>query len=998
MNSDRKTMNENNQSIVTGEQPVSETDNTQVQDEATNLHTVSISKPILDALMEGKKLEAKEINAEIEKSQWWWVANNTMLFDSVSGILWQAEPSKIHYPIEETKTYLEQLSISGIGNWQMPSWQELQKLMEEKTFPLQQDPNAKKLLKSWYWHIDTGEVVDVEYITNASPKITGDDGRILPRFHKAMDNIAFFNFCNKHHFSIRPENSDVENKVNDYLSYLAYQQGKLEFDNVQGLFTDIDYISTRLPKIDNLFLTDINQGLWEFYSTDKKPSHYINIKTRENIRSRNPVKDIQPANVAIDFGTSSTVVAIRRDGQDELLRIGMQAKDYLTNDIKTEHFENPTVIELIDYPTFLKAWQAETHRPLVNWDTVHSAHEARASFRNNNSDPLIVGSILQRLKQWAMYDEYSENTFVTDQQGHEHAIEHLKRNDPSAENELIVNKNYPFDPIELYAWYLGMYINWRSRGIFLNYFMTFPVKFKKQVKENILSSFRRGLQRSLPYTLVQDPAFFQAFSVVEQASEPAAFSAAAFTKLDIEPTEEGVPYSVFDFGGGTTDFDYGIYRLPIENNDDEGDYDAVIEHFGASGDEFLGGELILENLAYLVFQQNIEACRQHEIAFTKPADAKAFAGSEMLLLKTQATITNTTLMMTKLRNLWEKGSLNTDAEGTETIKLINRHGKTVDVDIVIKQTDLISYIESRIFDGLKSFFIEMKSAFIRHSEDNQVPLNIHLFLAGNSSRSLILQEFLGVSQNNITNYNPADFGTNNATEGANLADMELDSVNPEYMNAEQAVEGEEQAPTYAPVNNNPNTVNLSNIERANARHARLQEFLDTAVFAPEERPEINIHLPFDSENLDDQITAKTGVAMGLLDLCPGEAIKVINLATEENDGESPFQYFVGTHKLKKFKPCMVKSQPFHEWVELGAIRKGQLFVVYTKSAEARTGQLRRGDSRLKEILLSFSGDTTNCRAFVRVVETDKIEVCSAQSLNEVQADNFSNLQLIHLTV
>lgn len=257
MNSESKMINEDNQSIVTGEQPVNETDNTQVQD--NHLHTISISKPILDALMEGKKLEAKEINAEIEKSQWWWVANNTMLFDSVSGILWQADPSKVHYPIEETKTYLEQLSISGIGNWQIPSWQELQHLMEEKTFPLQQDPNAKKLLKSWYWHIDTGEVVDVEYITNASPKITGDDGRILPRFHKTMDNIAFFNFCNKHHFSIRPENPDVENKVNDYLSYLAYQQGKLEFDNLQGLFTDIDYISTRLPKIDNLFLTDINR-------------------------------------------------------------------------------------------------------------------------------------------------------------------------------------------------------------------------------------------------------------------------------------------------------------------------------------------------------------------------------------------------------------------------------------------------------------------------------------------------------------------------------------------------------------------------------------------------------------------------------------------------------------------------------------------------------------------------------------------------------------------
>ena len=48
---------------------------------------------------------------------------------------------------------------------------------------------------------------------------------------------------------------------------------------------------------------------------------------------------------------------------------------------------------------------------------------------------------------------------------------------------------------------------------------------------------------------------FREFTVEERATEPAAYAAAAMKELDIESTEEGLPYAVFDFGGGTADFD-----------------------------------------------------------------------------------------------------------------------------------------------------------------------------------------------------------------------------------------------------------------------------------------------------------------------------------------------------------------------------------------------------------------------------------------------------------
>ena len=58
---------------------------------------------------------------------------------------------------------------------------------------------------------------------------------------------------------------------------------------------------------------------------------------------------------------------------------------------------------------------------------------------------------------------------------------------------------------------------------------------------------------------------------------------------------------IFDFGGGTTDFDFGIWRKA--NGVKERRYHYVIEHFGDGGDKYLGGENLLELLAISCFLQ-----------------------------------------------------------------------------------------------------------------------------------------------------------------------------------------------------------------------------------------------------------------------------------------------------------------------------------------------------------------------------------------------------------
>lgn len=74
------------------------------------------------------------------------------------------------------------------------------------------------------------------------------------------------------------------------------------------------------------------------------------------------------------------------------------------------------------------------------------------------------------------------------------------------------------------------------------------------------------------------------FSVKSGVSEPAAYAACALQEFGLEPDSNGnnkLYYAVFDFGGGTTDFDFGSWSLS-----DSTRYDYVLTCFGSGGDGY----------------------------------------------------------------------------------------------------------------------------------------------------------------------------------------------------------------------------------------------------------------------------------------------------------------------------------------------------------------------------------------------------------------------------
>ena len=129
-----------------------------------------------------------------------------------------------------------------------------------------------------------------------------------------------------------------------------------KYKSVQEIFTPIDHQTAQLPPLEPADFTDPNKGLWELWGLSAQALQAM------QARARNPVDDVQQGAVAIDFGTSSTVVAFEHNGVGKLLRIGVT--DFWEKE-KPAHYENPTVLEFVDFPALLKPWQSEAYRPSI---------------------------------------------------------------------------------------------------------------------------------------------------------------------------------------------------------------------------------------------------------------------------------------------------------------------------------------------------------------------------------------------------------------------------------------------------------------------------------------------------------------------------------------------------------------------------------------------------------------------------------------------------------
>lgn len=684
-----------------------------------------------------------------------------------------------------------------------------------------------------------------------------------------------------------------------------------------------DKVRFDLTEYNDMLLDDPNGGSWELWEAETKQEETV--PTGCFFYARDPRMDIVDGGVVgIDFGTKSTVVVTQDDSDAiEPVRIG---KGDVVKEPSVKDYENPTVMQFIDIDSFMKDYQKYPGRPLTRYADATASHTAYNAW-NENKESKDYFSYFAELKQWAGDSE--RRVRIRDTKGKEINLppyEELQEGD--------------FDPIELYAYYIGLHINNQySKRIYMEYLLSFPVTYALDVRNRILNSFRKGLRRSLPQTVLQDAQCMEKFRVEQGVGEPAAYAVCALQEFKLFPKEnEKIAYAIFDFGGGTTDFDFGIWRKA--SGVKERRYHYVIEHFGDGGDKYLGGENLLELLAFNVFCKNKQLLRTKKITFVKPPECERFIGYEGLLSDSQEAYSNMRQLMEKLRGFWEgkvpegklqkaAGSGQGQAAGSEAqwfsdgkvkVDLFTASGKQESVDLTVDAAELQKILQARIEQGVDSFF-DALLVNINKDEYYEVIKNcdkINIFLAGNSSKSKILQE---VFKKKISDF------TNKLKQGAKEKQSKI-SFDKAFM----------------------------------------------------------LHQPLGAESKDKENaaaclkrpTGKTGVAIGLVQCRPGSVIKVIS--EKKTQEEIKFRLFIGhSDENGYFEADLTRDSKYNEWQAYFDAGEDRFEFYYTTSTSAgRKRGLLVKDSKKSRQQLPKNAVNEDWLIYLRPVAPNKIQYVVAE--------------------
>lgn len=761
-------------------------------------------------------------------------------------------------------------------------------------------------------------------------------------------------------------------------------------ERLKNFLLKCDNVRAGLDPYDENILFDPNRGHWDLWDLDSDGGKEFNFE--ENFVARDPAQDVSSGIVAIDFGTSRTVVVYENEYSQILpLKVG---NGTFRSDFNASDYENPTVIQFIDTENFLTAYYWREGRPFTRWSDVKVSHEAFENMINGGSEKFY--SFLTDLKYWCgskmQFMLRDEKNFLTQ----------LAPFADLAEDEI--------NPLEIYAYYLGLYINnmQQEKHIFLNYILSFPVTYEREIREKMRISFEKGLKKSFPTALLANETIMKKFSVQEGISEAAAYAITALQEYGFDPVgEEENYYAVFDFGGGTTDFDFGFLR---ESSSDR--YDYLLIHFGENGDRTLGGENLLKLLAFELFRANQDKLivEGGKVPFTWAADKKNFAGSEALIKDSQEAHANMHALIEKIRPIWEKpGSDDAKRILTEkniAVNLFRDDGQILEnfgLEITI---DLEKILRERIKEGINNFFISMKEAFEKNSKNSLRKIKtlseideISIFLAGNSSKSPIVneifKEFISPAEDTSLADDENPFANGRLKGGYELKNdyfMQKGSIYRRNYNGlevwlgdmdnsnDQIVlsEAVKKIPTNSTSEKSPVDI-LFGFDDNNAPKFKIYPALGT-----KEAKELQKTRGIEIRNDLTAPTGKTGVAFGLLLSRAGGLIKTEHITPDSS--KIPFGFYVGRNKKRKFKPIIDRNTKFNLWYPF--IDAGDNFdIFYTNLPEAVSNQMNI--QKAKRITIQISEPDSEKIVFIRAVKSNVIEYQIAQSESELSDENIS---------
>ncbi len=273
--------------------------------------------------------------------------------------------------------------------------------------------------------------------------------------------------------------------VEKTLEIVSYSDVDVDFEAFKNEMLNVDNTAVGLKSYSQSQLLDLDGWHWDLEipssSKESVTFRFDNLPKdpngkEENFYARSSLKDLEKNGiVAIDFGTkSTTAIYMNKNGRYCLLSI--------SGDVDTdclEKYENPTIVEFRHKEKFLKDYNALDRRPFTDKQDMEVSYEAQKYFKDAKGNDLY--RFFSQLKQWAGADE---------KQNFRDLFEDFSL-------ESFANCT-DFNPIEIYAYYIGRCINNMQNGVFLKYFLSYPIKYEKPQAEKIRESFEKGLKNPYP--------------------------------------------------------------------------------------------------------------------------------------------------------------------------------------------------------------------------------------------------------------------------------------------------------------------------------------------------------------------------------------------------------------------------------------------------------------------------------------------------------------------
>ena len=762
-------------------------------------------------------------------------------------------------------------------------------------------------------------------------------------------------------------------------------------EQLKNFLLNCDAERAGLDPYDENILFDPNRGHWDLWDLDSDGGKEISLDG--NFVARDPADDVSTGIVAIDFGTSRTVVVYENE-HSQILPLQVGSGTYRHGINFSANYENPTVIQFVDIENFLTAYYWRDGRPFTKWSDVKVSHAAFENMISGGSEKFY--SFLADLKYWCgsktQFMLRDEKKFITQ----------LAPFEELAEDEI--------NPLEIYAYYLGLFINnmQQEKHIFLKYILSFPVTYDKAIREKMRLCFERGLKKSLPTALLSNEAAMKKFSVREGASEAAAYAITALQEYGFDPSgEEENYYAVFDFGGGTTDFDFGFLR---ESTSDR--YDYLLVHFGENGDRTLGGENLLKLLAFEIFKANQDRLINIEgggkIPFTWAADKKSFAGSEALIKDSQEAHANMHALVEKIRPVWEAPDSDDAQEilasGFVEVNLFRDDGRLIkNFSLDVGTLDLQKILRDRIKTGIKNFFISMKEAFDKNSKNSLRKIKslreldeISIFLAGNSSKSKLVNElfmeYLSPAEDTRLAEDENPFKNGRLKVGYELKDNYFMQSGSIYRRDDKGLEvwlgdmdnSDDQIVLSETVKKVPTTRDgeKSPADILFGFQGRAPQFKLYPALGTDEAHEIQKARGVEVRTDLTAPTGKTGVAFGLLLSRAGGLVQTKHITPDAS--KTPFSCYVGRNKKRKFKTVIDRTTKFDVWYPF--IDAGDSFdIFYTSLPEAVSNQM--SIQKAKRITINIDEPDADATVFIRAVKPSVIEYQIARSKEEISDEN-----------